>query len=32
VELIVVSGAIYSIIKPERGIQDLVVGTHLVPR
>jgi serine/threonine protein kinase len=27
-----VAGVIYSIVKPERGIPDFVIGTHLVPR
>ena len=25
-------GALYTVLRPRRGLQDLVVGTHLVPR
>jgi hypothetical protein len=30
--LVMAAGALYAVLKPERGIQDLLVGTWLVPR
>lgn len=30
--LFVVGAAVYSVVKPERGIQDIIAGTFLVPR
>jgi hypothetical protein len=29
---VAVLGAVYAVASPERGIQDVIVGTHLVPR
>lgn len=30
--LLVVGAVVYSVVKPERGIQDILAGTYLVPR
>ena len=30
--LLLMGGAIYAVIRPQRGIQDHILGTHLVPR
>ena len=32
VEFLALGGVVYSIVRPRRGIQDLLAGTCLVPR
>jgi hypothetical protein len=32
IEFLAIGGAIYSVVQPQRGIQDLLAGTRLVPR
>jgi hypothetical protein len=30
--VMLVAGAVYSLVKPERGLPDLIAGTNLVPK